>query len=91
MLEYVPRHRLADALRVVRGRLREDGHLVLFITRRNWLTRGLIGRWWRANLYSAQELQNAFRCAGFSRCTFRRFPPAARYLALWGYVIEAAH
>ena len=91
MLEYVPRHRLADALRRLRGRLRNNGHLVLFITRRNWLTRPLIGRWWQANLYSADELRDAFRRAGFSRCTFRSFPLTARYLALWGYVIDARH
>jgi cyclopropane fatty-acyl-phospholipid synthase-like methyltransferase len=90
MLEYLPRHRLADALRGMRGRLREDGRFLLFITRRNWLTRLLIGRWWRANLYGANELRDAFREAGFARCDFRRFPPSARHLAMWGYVIEAA-
>src|SRR5271157_93478 len=89
MLEYLPRHRLADALRELRGRLRADGHFVLFITRRNRLTRPLIGRWWQANLYSKEELQDAFSRAGFSRCAFRSFPPVARHLALWGYVIEA--
>jgi len=89
MLEYVPRHRLVDALRSLRGRLRKGGRFVLFITRRNWLTRPLIGRWWHANLYNAEELRDAFHRAGFSRCVFRSFPPAARYLALWGYVIDA--
>ena len=56
MLEHVPRHRLVDALRGLRGRLRKDGRFVLFITRRNWLTCPLIGRWWHANLYNAEEL-----------------------------------
>jgi ubiquinone/menaquinone biosynthesis C-methylase UbiE len=89
MMEYVPRHRLVDALRGLRGRLREDGRFVLFITRRNWLTRPLIGRWWRSNLYDAGELREAFRQGGFSRCMFPTFPPAARHLALWGHVVEA--
>ena len=89
MLEYVPRHRLADALIGLRRRLRQDGRFVLFITRRNWLTRPLIGRWWESNLYSAEELRDAFRRAGFSRYVFRNFPPGSRHLALWGYVIEA--
>jgi 2-polyprenyl-3-methyl-5-hydroxy-6-metoxy-1,4-benzoquinol methylase len=91
MLEYVPRPRLADALRDLRGRLHKDGHLVLFITRRNWLTWPLIGRWWHANLYDAGELREVFRRAGFSQIIFRDFPLAARHLALWGYVIEAGH
>ena len=89
MLEYLPRDKLADALRGLRGRLGENGRLVLFITRRNWLTRPLIGRWWQSNIYSAEELRVAFRQAGFAECTFRSFPREARYLALWGYIIEA--
>ena len=89
MLEYVPRHRLAEALRGLRGRLRQDGRLLLFITRRNWLTQLLIGCWWQSNLYGAEELRDAFESAGFSHCDFRSFPPRARHLALWGYVIEA--
>lgn len=89
MLEYVPRDRLADALRGLRARLREQGHFVLFITRRNWLTRPLIGRRWRSNLYDAAELRDAFQRAGFSRLEFLRFPPAALHLALWGHVVLA--
>jgi len=89
MLEYVPRDRFVDALRGLRGRLRPGGHLVLFITRRNWLMRPMIGRWWRSNLYRADELREAFVRAGFSTVAFRGFPLAARHLAVWGYVVEA--
>jgi len=39
MLEYLPRTRLPDALAALRTRLAADGHAVVFITRRNWLTR----------------------------------------------------
>lgn len=52
MLEYVPRERLAEALAALRGRLADQGRLILFITKRNWLTRPLVGWWWRSNLYS---------------------------------------
>jgi 2-polyprenyl-3-methyl-5-hydroxy-6-metoxy-1,4-benzoquinol methylase len=89
MLEYVPRNRFAAALTGLRNRLSDDGHIVIFITRRNWLTRPMIGRWWQSNLYSKEELLDAFRRAGFSRVEFSAFPLAARYLAAWGYVIEA--
>ena len=89
MLEYVPRPRLWEALASLRQRLSEDGHLVVFITRRNWLTRPLIGRWWQSNLYEKEELIEALRRAGFSQATFSAFPLAARHLAAWGYVIEA--
>ena len=89
MLEYVARDRLPDALRGLRDRLADDGRFVLFITRRNWFTRPFIGRWWHSNLYTAGELRQAFREAGFDHIEFRRFPLAARYLAIWGHIVEA--
>jgi 2-polyprenyl-3-methyl-5-hydroxy-6-metoxy-1,4-benzoquinol methylase len=89
MLEYVPRDRLADALAGLRGRLADTGHLVIFVTRQNWLTRPLIGRWWQSNLYKRKELLEVFRRAEFSQTAFSAFPFTARYLAAWGYIIEA--
>jgi hypothetical protein len=62
----------------LRARLGPGGRFVLFITKRNWLTRPLIGRWWRSNLYTAAEIRDAFDRAGFVECTFRSFPPVAR-------------
>ena len=90
MLEYVPPEQLSAALSGLRALLRSDGRLVLFMTRRNWLTRPLIGRWWQGHLYTATELEASLREAGFARVTFRRFPPSFRYLGLWGHVVEAA-
>jgi SAM-dependent methyltransferase len=89
MLEYVPVDRFAEALGGLRARLTDGGRLILFITRRNVLTRVLIGRWWRSNLYARAELRAAFRAAGFSRFVFRRFPAAATHLSMWGHVVEA--
>jgi cyclopropane fatty-acyl-phospholipid synthase-like methyltransferase len=89
MLEYLPRNRLPDALARMRTRLSHDGRLVIFITRRNWLTRPMIGRWWQSNLYGKNELLDAFHRAGFAHVDFLRFPLAAVYLAVWGYVIQA--
>lgn len=90
MLEYIPPEQFVDALRGLRDRLRPGGTFALFITRRNWLTRPMIGRWWQSNVYGADELLDAFGRAGFSGFRFVPFPPAARYLALWGYAIQAA-
>jgi len=90
MLEYLPRERLVDALRGLRARLNETGSLLLFISRKNWLTRPLIGRWWDANLYEAADLEESFLRAGFSRTTFRSFPFPYKYLSLWGHIVEAS-
>jgi cyclopropane fatty-acyl-phospholipid synthase-like methyltransferase len=89
MLEYLPRARLSAGLSGLRRLLKEGGCFVLFLTRRNWLTRPLIGRWWEANLYRAEELQEAFRDAGFESIVFRPFPRPFRHLALWGHIVEA--
>jgi ubiquinone/menaquinone biosynthesis C-methylase UbiE len=89
MLEYVPREQFVDALQALRVKLREGGNFVLFITRRNPFTRVLIGDWWQSNLYSARELEESFRQADFSRFAFRNFPLSARYLSIWGYIVEA--
>lgn len=89
MMEYLPRERFVDALAGLRSLLNEGGSLLLFITRRNWLMKPLIGEWWDANLYSGSELTEAFRQAGFAEPRFRRFPLAFRYLAVWGHIVEA--
>jgi ubiquinone/menaquinone biosynthesis C-methylase UbiE len=90
MLEYVPRDRMVDALGGLRGLLDRNGKFVLFITKRNWLMRPLIGRWWNSHLYTAVELAGAFQKAGFTSAEFRSFPLAYRYLAIWGHIVEAA-
>lgn len=89
MFEYLPPQRLSEGFRELRLRLKRGGSFVLFITRKNWLTRPLIGRWWQANLYDKQELEEALRKAGFTSLTFSRFPLQYRFLSLWGYIIEA--
>ena len=89
MLEYLPRDRLVEALAGLRELLNQEASLVLFITRRNWLMRPLIGRWWEANVYEAVELEEYFRRAGFSNIAFRKFPLSFRHLALWGHIVEA--
>lgn len=88
MFEYLPPQRLSEGLLRLRLRLKPGGSFVLFITRRNWLTRPLIGRWWQANLYDKQELEEAIRRAGFTSLTFSLFPIQYRVLSLWGYIIE---
>jgi cyclopropane fatty-acyl-phospholipid synthase-like methyltransferase len=89
MFEYLPPQRLVDALRGLRSRLKKGGNFVLFISRRNWLTRPLIGRWWHANLYEQQELEETIRRAGFTSLNFSQFPDQYRVLSLWGHIIEA--
>jgi SAM-dependent methyltransferase len=89
MLEYLPKDRLAEALAHLRRRLAGDGTLTIFITRRNILMKALIEWWWKANIYTRDELREIFRQAGFDSVTFHRFPWPFWHLNLWGLVVEA--
>ena len=89
MLEYIPPERLPEALAALRDRLADRGHLLVFMTKRNWLMRPLVGWWWRCNVYGKKELLTAFQQAGFTQVRFGAFPLAARYLAAWGHIVEA--
>jgi ubiquinone/menaquinone biosynthesis C-methylase UbiE len=89
MLEHIPRSELPAALGALRGRLGAGGTFLLFISRRNWMMKYLIQRWWTANLYDREELATAMQQAGFSRVRFRRFPLSCAYLAVWGHILEA--
>ncbi len=89
MLEYLPKDRLPEALAGLRRRLAGDGTLTIFITRRNILMKALIEWWWKANIYTRDELREIFRQAGFDSVTFHRFPWPFWHLNLWGLVVEA--
>jgi len=89
MMEYLPSERLVDALSGLRSRLRDTGRIILFITRKNWLMRLLIGKWWKANGYRESELAEYFRMAGFSTVTFSNFPFPYKHLSFWGNIVEA--
>lgn len=82
MLEYLPVNQLADGLRCLRERLKERGSIFVFISRYNFLNKILIGRLWRANLYTQQQLVAAFSGAGFENITVKPFRS-------WGFVVEA--
>lgn len=89
MLEYVERNHFVDALKALRARLSPNGIIVVFMTRRNFCTRLLVGYWWKSNLYTRLELTESFQQAGFSRIDFGTFPSAARYMSVWGHIVEA--
>ncbi len=89
MLEYVPKPRLAEALAALKQRLSPQGRLLIFITRRNWINRPLIGKWWRANLYTREELLRAFGSVGLGTPIVRRFPTSHFWQNVWAHVLES--
>jgi ubiquinone/menaquinone biosynthesis C-methylase UbiE len=89
MLEYIPRDRLPEALAELRSRLTDGGRLLLFMTRRNRITRALVERPLGGNRYSRRELVEAFAAAGYREAVFGRFPLAHVWLNLWGHIVES--
>ena len=89
MLEYVPKSKLVTALSALRARLAPQGRLLLFITRKNWVTKFLIEMLWQANRYTRDELRDAFAFAGLGRPAFRRFPPSYFWQNVWAHVLES--
>ncbi len=73
MLEYLPRTKVKDALANLKALLKEEGTILVFITKRNILTSWIAGKWWKANLYKKSEIKQAFHEAGFNRVVFKKF------------------
>ena len=73
MLEYLPREKVKDALISLKQLLKQNGTLVVIITKRNLLTKWFAGRWWKANLYTKPEIQKNLQEAGFKEITFKKF------------------
>lgn len=90
MLEYLPRDRLSEGLAVLRSRLAADGHLLMFISRKNAFNRLAMERWWRANCYDRAEIGAALRAAGFTTVSFHEFPKPFCFLNSWGFAIQAS-
>ncbi len=88
MREYIPQKKIVAALIAPRTHISRQGSFLLFVTRKNWLTKLLIEHLWSANRYSRQELLDAFTAAGFGNLIFKKFPLPYFWLNLWGYIIE---
>ena|SRR2546423_6962141 len=89
MLEYLPRNELAKTLSGLRRLLKAEGALLVFITRRNFITRWLIEAWWKTSAYERDEMLVTFQNAGFPTVRFGRFPFPFTTFNLWGLVIES--
>jgi SAM-dependent methyltransferase len=88
LLEHVPRTALISVLSAMRDRLRPSGWILMFVTRKNWVSRLVIESPWKANAFSADELQTALESAGFDHIRFLRFPSLYLCQNIWGHIVE---
>lgn len=75
MLEYLPKDKVESALANLKQLLGSGGTLLVIITKRNFITRWLAGKWWKTNLYDAQEIRALVHAVGFDKIEFKEFSP----------------
>lgn len=90
MLEYVSRKDFVTALKILKEKLNRDGKLLLFISKRTFFNMLCIKLWWKANLYSKDELLSSLKQAGFQNIKLHLFPKRYNLLNHWGFIIEAS-
>jgi cyclopropane fatty-acyl-phospholipid synthase-like methyltransferase len=73
MLEYLPKHKVEYALTNLKQLLSTGGVLLVFITKRNLITRWLAEKWWKTNTYEEAEIRTLFHAAGFQKIQFKEF------------------
>lgn len=73
MLEYLPKDKIQQVMNNLKQLLRENGRLLVFITRRNIVTKLIVERWWKANIYEEKEIKQIFQNIGFSEFEFKNF------------------
>ena len=73
MLEYIPKDKVHIALGNLKQLLKDDGKLLVFLTKRNLITRLLAGVWWKTNTFEEAEIQVFFHNAGFNQIAFKSF------------------
>ncbi len=90
MLEQVSRDDFAEAINNLRARLKKDGRLFLFVTRRTMITKWIFDRLWLSNLYSAEEVLDGLAEAGLSSAQFHGFQGPLRPFTQWILIAEAS-
>lgn len=60
MLEYIQKPKVTEAVSNLKHLLKSKGTLLVFVTRRNFLTRWLAQGWWKANVYEEKEIEQIF-------------------------------
>jgi SAM-dependent methyltransferase len=75
MLEYLPKDKSKDALYNLKQLLGSNGTFLVIITKRNFLTQWLAGKWWKTNLYDEREIRALFHAVDFNKIDFKKFSP----------------
>lgn len=75
MLEYLPADKVEQALKNLQQLLKSGGTLLLFVTRRNLITRLLAEKWWKTTVYEESEIRSRLGRLGFTGIMSRKLSP----------------
>ena len=86
MLEHLEKNKIKNALLQLKGRLKNNGILLVFITKNNLLLR-FFSFFWKGEWYGQKEIKQILEEVGFKRIRFKKFDHLL--INLWGHIIEA--
>ncbi len=88
MLEYLSEEEIEIALRNFKILLKDNGTIIIFITKDNFLTNLIIKKWWKANTYKKKEIEDILFRAGFCKIKFKQFPIFYKHIRRGTLIIE---
>jgi ubiquinone/menaquinone biosynthesis C-methylase UbiE len=82
LLEYIPKEQIINALSNLRQLLKDGGTLLIFITRRNFVSSLASKLWWKTNLFEEDKFLAILQNVGFNKVEQRNLPSCGRS-TLW--------
>lgn len=89
MLEYLNKTDFVRGIKMLNNTIKKNGKLLIFISKNSLLNFFLMRLWWKANLYTKNELTDALHKAGLKNITFYSFPSESNHMNMWGWIVEA--
>lgn len=89
MLEYLSEKEMEMALKSLRNLLKKDGILIILITKRNFVTKWLVEKLWKAKTYKDKEILNIVSKIGFNNIKLKYFPSSYNYFNRSIIILEA--
>ncbi len=67
LLEYIPKEQISNALINLKKLLKNGGKMLIFITRRNFITNITGKLWWKTNLFKDDQFHRELQDVGFNK------------------------
>jgi ubiquinone/menaquinone biosynthesis C-methylase UbiE len=82
MFEHLNDGQRRQAITNLADLIKPGGKLILFVTRRNWLTAWLVGRWWQARLFDQEQVDRLLSSAGLTSISTAKIWAGSMFVAV---------